>query len=221
MFMRQVVRIGRSWTAVLAMATFAPASAPAQITMSIPTNLTAHPGDTIPIPVNLSISSTVLDSAHGNGIATVGFEINFNSSLGTVPGSSIALGSLISNPSYQFSAYGSNSNESAGQIRTFSTGTPGTPGLASGTAGAIATIMFSVPASAVPNAYALTLAPVDQSITVSFVTDNNINTYSSGQGLTLSSGLLTVTTVPEPGSLCLVGLVVSAAAAAVRRRRIA
>jgi hypothetical protein len=214
-----MARLGRSWVAALAVAIFAPSSSPAQIVMSIPTNLTAHPGDTISIPVNLTINSTALDSAHNNGIATVGFEINFNPSLGTVPGSSIALGSLISNPNYGFSQYSSNANESAGQIRTFSGGTPGTPGLSSGTAGAIAMITFNVPGNAAPNAYALSLAPTDNGTAVSFVTDNNVNTYSSGNGLTLSNGLLTIT-VPEPGGVCLVGLVVPAVAAAVRRRRV-
>src|SRR5207249_2150748 len=137
-------------------------------------------GDTITVPVSLTVSGTQLDSAHGNGIATVGFLINYDTSLGTVPGSAIGLGSLISNPSYGFPPYASNANDSAGQIRTFSNGTPGTPGLPAGTSGSVALISFTVPSGAAPNTYPFTFGTT----TSTFVTDNNFTTYTSGSGLT-------------------------------------
>src|SRR5438874_12126337 len=118
MAIRWHTRRGGSWLTVLALAAAAPA-ARAQIVLAIPTNLTAHPGDTVMIPLTLTETGNVLDAAHGNGIATVGFAVSYDPGLGTVPGSAIGLGSLISDPSYGFPPYSSNANESAGQIRTF------------------------------------------------------------------------------------------------------
>src|SRR5580704_2706471 len=218
MAIRWLARRGRNWLTVLALAA-APAGARAQIILSLPTNLTAHPGDPITIPLTLTETGNVLDSAHGNGIATVGFAISYDPSLGTVPASSIGLGSLISNPSFGFPPYSSNANESAGQIRTFSAGTPGTPGLPSGTTGPVAQISFTIPLGTTPNSYALTLDPTIGSTTTTFITDNTFTTYSAGSGLTLSNGMLTVTPVPEPGSLFLVGSVVAAVGVARRTGR--
>ncbi len=216
MAMCRLVRHGGGWVAALALAAALPAAARGQLVLSIPTNLTAHPGDTITIPVTLTVNGNVLDAAHGNGIATVGFAVSYDPALGTVPGSDIGLGSLISNPSYGFSPYSANANESAGQVRTFSTGTPGTPGLSAGTAGPVAQIQLTVPAGTPANGYTLTLNPTIGVTTTSFVTDNAFTTYAAGSGLTLSNGTLTVTPVPGPTSLFLVGSV--AAVAAARRR---
>src|SRR6266566_3998372 len=110
MAIRWFVRRGRSWGIVLALAVAAPAVARAQLILSLPTGLTARPGDTITIPLTLTEAGTELDAAHGNGIATVGFAISYSASLGTVPGSNIGLGSLISNPSYGFPPYSANAN---------------------------------------------------------------------------------------------------------------
>ena len=95
------------------------APAGAQVILSIPTGLTAHPGETVTIPVNLTVGDNRLDSAHGSGIATVGFVINYDPGLGTVPGSAIALGSLLdpdgTNP-FGFPPYGGNAFDTAGQV---------------------------------------------------------------------------------------------------------
>jgi hypothetical protein len=206
------------WVTVLAIAVGAPAAARAQLVLSMPTNLAAHPGDMITIPVTLTETGNVLDATHGNGIATVGFAISYNPSLGTVPGSAVGLGSLISNPNYNFPPYSANANESAGQIRTFSDGTPGTPGLPSGTTGPVAEIALTIPVGIAPNSYTLAFDPVIGATTTTFVTDNNFTTYDAGSGLTLTNGTLTVTPVPEPGGLLLVGLVVTVAGVVSRRR---
>jgi Cohesin domain len=187
----------------------------AQIIMSIPTNLVAHPGDTITIPVNLTVSGNQLDSAHGNGIASVGFVINYAASLGTVPATSIRQGSLISNPAYGFPQYGpSNTNDTAGQVRTFVTGTPGTDGLPTGTSGSLALIDFTVPSNATPNSYPL----VFEMSTATVITDNNFTDYTPGAGLTVSNGSLTISPVPEPGSLLSVASV-TVIWILIRRRR--
>src|SRR5882757_1662265 len=98
MTFRLPVRRAGSWAIVFAFAVVAPAAAHAQIVLSLPTTLTAHPGDTISIPLTLTAAGTDLDAAHGNGIASVGFALSYSASLGTVPGSDLALGSLLSNP---------------------------------------------------------------------------------------------------------------------------
>src|SRR4051812_8096626 len=143
-------------TAALALGLAAAPAARAQLILSIPANLTAHPGDTVSVPVNLTVGDNRLDSAHGNGIATVGFVINYDAGLGTVPGSAIGLGPLLdpsgSNP-YGFPSYGGNANDAAGQVRTFTTSGAGTPGLSAGTSGPVALISFTVPANAAPNTY--------------------------------------------------------------------
>ena len=92
---RRFVRRGGSWVTVLALAAAAPATARAQLILSLPTTLTAHPGDTITIPVTLTETGNVLDASHGNGISGVAFAVSYNSTLATVPGSSLALGSLL------------------------------------------------------------------------------------------------------------------------------
>jgi hypothetical protein len=204
-------------TAALALGLAAAAAARAQLILSIPANLSAHPGDTISVPVNLTVGDNRLDSAHGQGIATVGFVINYDPSLGTVPGSAIALGSLLDpggNP-YGFPPYGGNAIDTAGQVRTFTTSGTGTPGLPAGTSGPLALISFTVPANAAPNTYALTLG----ASTATVVTDNAFTDYTAGSRLTLSDGSLTVTPVPEPTSLLLAGLAATAFATSVRARR--
>jgi hypothetical protein len=209
------IRRGGSWAIVLALAVVAPTAARAQIVLSLPTTLTARPGDTITIPLTLTEAGTELDAAHGNGIASVGFAISYNAILGTVPGTDIALGSLISNPSYGFPAYSGNVNDTAGQIRTFSLGNPGTPALPLGTSGTIAQILFTVPVGTPTNTYSLTLNPTS----ATFITDRNtFTTYTSGAGLTLVNGTLTVTPVPEPSSLFLMGAVITVVGVARRRR---
>jgi hypothetical protein len=213
MTVRLPVRRGGNWAIVLAFAVVAPAAARAQVVLSLPATLTAHPGDTISISLTLTAAGTNLDAAHGNGIASVGFALSYSASLGTVPGSDLGLGSLISNPSYGFPPYSANANESAGQIRTFSLGNPGTPALPLGTTGPIALILFTVPVGTAPNSYPFTLDPT----AATFITDNNFTTYTSGSGLTLVNGTLTVTPVPEPSGLFLVGAVVAVVGVARRR----
>jgi hypothetical protein len=174
-----------------------------QISLAIPANIPAHPGDTIQVLLNFSVNDSTLDTPNGNGIASVGFDIAYNAVLGTVAGSSIALGSVISNPNYGFTPYSGNSNNSAGHIRTFSLSNPGTPGLPAGTNGSVAVMNFTVPAGTTPGSYPLTLTPDSHT----FITQNfNAVTYTSGNGLSLTNGSILVTAVPEPTSLALVGL---------------
>jgi hypothetical protein len=216
MTMSRTIRYGIWLAGIVLLTGTDPSIAHAQLALSIPTTLTAHPGDTVTVPVTLTVTGNNLDAAHGNGIASVGFAIGFNSTFGTVPGSSIVLGSLISNPSYNFSPYSANANESAGQIRTFSIGTPGTPGLPAGTIGPVAQFNITVPSGTAPADYNFTFLPTIGSTTTTFITANDFTTYSFASGLALTNGRLTVTPVPEPGTLIWVGPVLVAVGAARR-----
>jgi hypothetical protein len=204
---------------VLAVAVISSSAARAQLILSIPTAIQAHPGDTITIPINLTVVGNQLDSAHGNGISGDAIAFSYNASLGS-PGAT-NLGTLISNPSFNFQPY-SNSN-SPGLIReTVSSNLPGTPGLPSSTNGSLMLLMFSVSSSAAPGAYPLTLLDHIGATPVTSITDNGFNEYDAPPPITntvlsLVSGSVTVTPVPEPGSMFLVGSVVAVIGVARRR----
>jgi PEP-CTERM motif len=188
-----------------------PAAGRAQLILSLPTTLTAHPGDTIPL--TLTEAGTDLYAAHGNGIAAVGFSISYNPSLGTVPGSNIALGSLISKPSYGFPPYSTNANYSADQIRTFSLGNPVTPALPPTTSGPMAQILFTVPVGAtslgtlisnpgygLPNYTTNNTAGLIRAVTSSSAGTPSLPASTSG---TLASIQFTVSSSAAPGTYTL------------------
>jgi uncharacterized protein (TIGR03382 family) len=190
------------------------ADARAQVTMSIPTNLSVAPGGTINVPVNLQITGNSFTAANGNGLSGIKFVVTYDPTLPSSIGT-IQLGSLISNPSYGFGAY--TVNNTSGQTSALTTATTGTPALANGTSGTVALMALTVSNSATPGVYPLTLIGGGSG---SSVADNNFFTYSttSSPALTLSSGSLTVTAVPEPGTFALAGMA-AAGLGWLRRRR--
>lgn len=191
-----------------------PRAACGQLNISLPTTLTASPGDTINVPVNLTVIGNQLNTANGNGIGAVSFVISYNSTLTSSVGT-FTLGSLISDPTYGFSNYTTNNN--AGLIRAVTSSTQGTPGLSMGATGSLATIPFTISPTAAPGSYSLDLLAFSGTTTTSIV-DNNFTTYSFGSGLTSTNGSLTVTPVPEPSGLFFVCL--SAAAFGARAIRL-
>ena len=187
----------------------------AQVTMSIPTNLSVAPGGTINVPINLTITGNSFTAANGNGLSGVKFVVTYDPALPSNI-ATIQLGSLISTPSFGFGSF--TTNNTSGQTSALTTATQGTSPLSNGTAGTAALIPLTVSSSATPGVYPLTLIG---GASGSSVADNSFFNYltTSSPALTLSSGSLTVTGVPEPGTLLLAGSVAVAGLVRLRSGR--
>jgi hypothetical protein len=186
-----------------------------QLTLSVPTTLTGHPGDTITVPVNLTVVGNQLDAAHGNGIGAVSFVLSYNPALTSNVGT-IALGSLLSTPSYGFSSY--TTNNTAGLVRAVTSSTQGTVALPAGTQGSLALIPFTLSPTAAPGTYPIDILATSGPTTTSII-DNTFFTYSQGSGLTFTAGRIAVMPVPEPGGMILAVAAAAAAAGWTARRR--
>jgi MYXO-CTERM domain-containing protein len=189
-------------------------AASAQLALSVPTTLSGHPGDTITVPVNLTVVGNQLSAANGNGIGAFSVALSYNPTLTTTVGP-IDLGSLLSTPSYGFSGY--TTNNTAGLVRAVTSSTQGTLALPAGTQGSLALVPFTLSLTVAPGTYPIDFLATSGPTTTSIV-DNTFTTYTLGAGLTFTSGSVTVAPVPEPGGP-LLAAAAAGAAWALRRKR--
>jgi hypothetical protein len=190
-------------------------AASAQLALSVPTTLSGHPGDTIIVPVNLTVVGNQINGANGNGIGAFSVVLSYNPTLTSTVGP-IDLGSLLSTPSYGFSSY--TTNNTAGLVRAVTSSTQGTPGLPAGTQGSLALIPFTLSPTAAPGTYPIDFLASSGTTTTSIV-DNTFVTYSLGSGLTFTGGSVTVAPVPEPTGMLLAAAAAGGFAWTIHRKR--
>lgn len=185
-----------------------PLPAQGQVNLSLPLNLDVQPGQTIQVPVVLTVIGPDLNAANGNGIGAASFVINYNSALTTGVGT-IQLGSLISDPGFGFANY--TTNNTNGLIRAITSSTIGTEPLNAGTSGTIALVPLTISPDAALGNYPIEFL-ASSGLTTSSIVDNNFNTLQFGNGLTFTGGQIHVVPVPEPGVLAIAVIVLMLAA---------